>query len=229
MLGPGDRPLPSRTSRGVRTPGHLVDCSLAMDGGPRWSSAMSSPARAPWQPGRSPGPGRSRGRTVPADPLPPLCGTAVTATEAGVQAGAKVPGIGGSSALDARCPAETMRQADASRSPLSRPSIDLPPTDYNARVEHMCENRWCGVLRTRTETVPERGHRLGPHRVVVGWTPCTCATALRPSGATGHRTYLCIVCEAEILVPPHTGPPFSGVQWPPRQTQEPPRPDSGAR
>src|SRR5690606_28156925 len=76
--------------------------------------------------------------------------------EAGVQAGAKVPGIGGSSALDAGFPAETMRQADASRSPLSRPSIDLPPTDYNARVEHMCENLWCGVLRTRTETVPAR-------------------------------------------------------------------------
>ena len=86
----------------------------------------------------------------------------------------------------------------------------------------------CGVVSY--ERAPKRclnGHRLGPHRVVVGWTPCTCATALRPSGATGHRTYLCIVCEAEIFVPPHTGPLFSGVRWPPRQTQEQPRPDSG--
>ena len=33
MLRPGDRPLPSRTSRGFRTPGHLVDRSSAMDGG----------------------------------------------------------------------------------------------------------------------------------------------------------------------------------------------------
>lgn len=77
-------------------------------------------------------------------------------TEAGARAAAGLAGMRGSSALNARLPAETMRQADASRSPLSRPSIDLPPTDYNARVEHMCENLWCGVLRTRTETVPER-------------------------------------------------------------------------
>ena len=62
----------------------------------------------------------------------------------------------GSFALDAWFPAETRRQADASRSPLSRPSIDLPPTDYNPGVEHVCENLWRGVLRTRTETVPER-------------------------------------------------------------------------
>lgn len=129
-------------------------------------------------------------------------------------------------ALDARFPAETMRQADASRSPLSRPSIDLPPPTITLD-SNSCA-KICGVVSY--ERAPKRcpnGHRLGPHRVVVGWTPCTCPTALRPSGATGHRTYLCIVCEAEIFVPPHTGPLFSGVRWPPRQTQEQPRPDSG--
>lgn len=83
------------------------------------------------------------------------------------------------------------------------------------------------VFYERAPTRCPNGHRLGPRRVVVGWTPCTCATALRPSGATGHRTYLCIVCDAEILIPPHTGPPFSGVQWPPRQTLEQPQSDSG--
>lgn len=57
-------------------------------------------------------------------------------TEAGARAAAGLAGMRGSSALNARLPAETMRQADASRSPLSRPSIDLPPTDYNAPVEH---------------------------------------------------------------------------------------------
>ncbi len=130
----------------------------------------------------------------------------------GVEAGAGVPGIGGSSALDVWFPAETMRQADASRSSLSRPSIDLPPIDYT-----LGSNTCAKIGRVASYgRAPKRcpnGHRLGPHRVVVGWTPCTCATALRPSGASGHRTYLCIVCDAEILIPPHTGPPFSGVQW----------------
>jgi len=89
----------------------------------------------------------------------------------------------------------------------------------------MCEN--CGVVSyERPPKFCPNGHRLGPRRVVLGWTPCTCATALRPSGATGHRTYLCIVCDAQILIPPHTGPPFSGVQWPPGQPQEQLRPGS---
>src|SRR5690606_22482685 len=81
--------------------------------------------------------------------------TAVTAAKAGVQAGAKMPGIGGSSALDAgflrkRC-GRPMLPEVRSRVP---PSTCRPPTI--TRVEHMCENLRCGVLRTRTETVPER-------------------------------------------------------------------------
>lgn len=105
------------------------------------------------------------------------------------------------------------------------PPSTCRPLTIAPRVERMCEN-WLVVSYERAPKRCPNGHRLGPHRVVVGWKPCTCATALRPSGASGHRTYLCIVCDAEIAIPPHTGPPFSGVQWPPRPPQEQPRPDS---
>lgn len=69
----------------------------------------------------------------------------------------------------------------------------------------------------RAPKVCPEGHRLGPNRVVVGWIPCSCETALRPSGAMGHRTYRCASCGADILIPPHTGPALFGVQWPARE------------
>lgn len=182
-------------------------------------------ARTRWQLGRSPvarGAGQCR-RT----PTSPASWTAVTAGEArcaGRCEGARHRRFFRLSTpvfLRKRC-GRPMLPEVRSRVP---PSTCRPPTitlDSNTCA------KICGVVSY--ERAPKRclnGHRLGPHRVVVGWTPCTCATALRPSGATGHRTYLCIVCEAEIFVPPHTGPLFSGVRWPPRQTQEQPRPDSG--
>ncbi len=64
------------------------------------------------------------------------------------------------------------------------------------------------------------GHRLGPKRVIVGWTACWCESSLRPSGARGHRTYRCVECAAEILIPPHTGPLLFGVQWLSREPKE---------
>lgn len=55
MLRPGDRPLPSAyLPRRPRPPGTSSTAPPPWTG-PRWSSVMSSPARAPWQPGRSPG------------------------------------------------------------------------------------------------------------------------------------------------------------------------------
>ncbi len=56
MLRPGDRPLPSAyLPRRPRPPGTSSAAPSPWTGGRWWSSVMSSPARAPWQPGRSPG------------------------------------------------------------------------------------------------------------------------------------------------------------------------------
>lgn len=157
MLRPGDRPLPSAyLPRRPRPPGTSSAAPSPWTGGRWWSSVMSSPARAPWQPGRSPGRSFEGQDGASGPPTSPASWTAVTATEAGVRAGAKVPGIGGSSALGAPVSCGNDAAGRCFPSLLSRPSIDLPPTDYNALVEHMCEHWWCGVLRTRTETVPER-------------------------------------------------------------------------
>lgn len=38
----------------------------------------------------------------------------------------------------------------------ARPSIDLPTLTITRRIEHMCENRTHGVLRARSEVLPER-------------------------------------------------------------------------
>ncbi len=77
-------------------------------------------------------------------------------TEADVRAGAAMPGLGGSCALGAWFPAETRRQADASRSPPSRPSIDLPPTDYKRPSRTRVRNSvvWCptSALRSSART-----------------------------------------------------------------------------
>lgn len=149
---------------------------------------MSSSRGRGWQPGRSPvvrGAGRCR-RTH----FPPASWTAGTAAEAGVQAGAKVPGIGGSPALDAGFPAERcgrpMLPEVRSRVPPStcRPPTITPESNTCAKI--------CGVVSY--ERAPKRcphGPPTGTPPGGRGWTPCTCATALRPSGATGHRTYLC--------------------------------------
>ncbi|SEB29646.1 hypothetical protein SAMN04490240_0123 [Rhodococcus pyridinivorans] len=102
-------------------------------------------------------PGRSRGRTVPADPTSPTSWTAVTAGEArcaGRCEGARhrrffrlsTPGF-----LRKRCGRPMLPEVRC-----ARPSIDLPSLTLTRVIEHVCENLWCGVLRTRTETVPAR-------------------------------------------------------------------------
>lgn len=58
---------------------------------------------------------------------------------------------------------------------------------------------YSGSVRV-TERPPARcpnGHHLGPHKVLVGWYPCLCS-----SGHTGHRTYYCRTCGAEVWRPP---------------------------
>lgn len=70
MLRPGDRPLPSAYLPRLLRPGHLVDCSSAMDGAAVVIGDVIAREGAvtAWS---IPRVGRSRGRTVPADPLPP--------------------------------------------------------------------------------------------------------------------------------------------------------------
>ncbi len=170
-------------------PGHLVGRALAMDRGAAvviGDVIAREGAVAAWSIPGSVVRGAGRCRRTPTSPA---SWTAVTATEAGVQAGA-----GGCPASEVlplsapRFPAETRRQVDASRV-CSRvpPSTCRPPTIVSG--SNTCAKIGGVVSYERAPKRCPNGHRLGPHRVVVGWTPCTCATALRPSGATGHRTY----------------------------------------
>ncbi|MCP2334752.1 hypothetical protein [Actinomadura rupiterrae] len=74
-----------------------------------------------------------------------------------------------------------------------------------------------------TEHVPflcPRGHRLGPGRVIVGWSPCGCPPVLeRGRGLRGHRTYLCLTCKDEHVttmcyLPHHIPPADTPYRWP---------------
>lgn len=76
------------------------------------------------------------------------------------------------------------------------------------------------VAYERAPKLCPNGHRLGPNRVVVGWMPCSCETAVTSSGAHGHRLYACSSCGAEVLIPPHTAPVRVGVQWPLKKDRE---------
>jgi hypothetical protein len=43
-------------------------------------------------------------------------------------------------------------------------------------------------------TCPECLTRLEPGRVLVGWSPCQCSSALRARHGRGHRTTQCRTC-----------------------------------
>ena len=132
-----------------------------------------------------------------------------------------------SSALDAWFPGERCGRPMLPEVRCRVPPSTCRPLTINVRIEHVCDNLWRGVLRTRTETVPERAPAgTAPGRRGMETVHLLDGSAPLGSHRTPH-TYLCIVCDAEILIPPHTGPPFSGVQWPPRQTLEQPQSDSG--
>ncbi len=171
---------------------------------------------------------RSWGMTMPAKPTPPGSRRFVEGVTYRGRPGGRCGGARYRKVLSRSTPGFLRKRCGRPMLPEVR--CRVPPSTCRPLTitpeSNACAKIGCVVSYERAPKRCPNGHRLGPHRVVVGWTPCTCATALRPSGASGHRTYLCIVCEAEIAIPPHTGPRFSGVQWPPRPTQEQPRRDS---
>lgn len=126
-----------RTSRGgVCGLRHPVGPLPAMDRGRRWPSAMSLLRGRRWQLGRPPvveGAGQCR-RT----PTSLASWTAVTAARRGVQAGARVPGVGGSSG--SRRPGFLRKRCGRPMLPevrCARPSIDLPSLTLTRVIEHV--------------------------------------------------------------------------------------------
>lgn len=65
-----------------------------------------------------------------------------------------------------------------------------------------------------------QGHRLGPGRVIVGWSPCICPPCAESGkGLHGHRTYLCLTCKDEHMttmcyLPYHVPSQDDSYRWP---------------
>lgn len=56
---------------------------------------------------------------------------------------------------------------------------------------HTTDGRWVVTAPTHCN----RGHRLGPNRVIVGFSHCRCTSS-------GHHTWMCETCRYVVMAPP---------------------------